>query len=99
METCGAPQPGTGLVSVDVTKETVVQGTVSKGGRPLASAFVRLLDADGDFAAEVVSGPGGEFRFFAAPGRWIVRALATGAVGEVAVRACPGVNEVALVLT
>ena len=37
--------------------------------------YVRLLDATGEFTAEVVSSATGEFRFFAAPGTWTVRAL------------------------
>ena len=39
---------------------------------------MRLLDRGGEFTAEVVSGAFGQFRFFAAPGLWTVRALASG---------------------
>ena len=43
------------------------------------SAYVRLLDSGGEFTAEVVSSDSGDFRFFAAPGSWTVRALAPAA--------------------
>jgi len=61
--------------NVDIGVQTVVQGKVLTGPTPVAGAFVRLLDADGEFTAEVVSSPDGDFRFFAAPGTWTVRAL------------------------
>ena len=38
------------------------------GGEPVGGAYVRLLDATGEFTAEVVTSPAGQFRFFAAPG-------------------------------
>ena len=64
-----------------------------------AGAYVRLLDADGEFTAEVVTSATGGFRFFAAPGTWTLRALAPGARGELAVEAEQGtVAEVALEL-
>jgi hypothetical protein len=44
--------------------------------RLLAAAYVRLLDRHGEFTAEVATGDVGQFRFFAAPGEWTVRALA-----------------------
>jgi hypothetical protein len=37
---------------------------------------VRLLDAAGEFTAEVPTNEDGEFRFFAAPGQWTLRTLA-----------------------
>ena len=49
-----------------------------RDGEPVAAAYVRLLDATGEFTAEVVSSATGVFRFFAAPGTWTVRALAPG---------------------
>lgn len=62
--------------SVDVTKETVLQGRVLDGsGTPIGGAYVRLLDGTGEFTAEVVSSGTGDFRFFAAPGTWTVRVL------------------------
>jgi hypothetical protein len=73
---CGAPAQELSLEGIDVGKESVVQGTVNKGGQPLAGAYVRLLDATGEFTAEVVTSATGNFRFFAAPGEWTLRTLA-----------------------
>jgi hypothetical protein len=76
---CGATTGGLSLEGVDVAKETVIQGTVSKGDLPVAGAYVRLLDATGEFTAEVPTSATGHFRFFAAPGSWTLRTLAPGA--------------------
>jgi hypothetical protein len=85
---------------VDLSKETVITGVVRTGaGEPVAGAYVRLLDATGEFAAEVVSSPAGEFRFFAAPGTWTVRALSRQGNGDVAVKADRGVTEVAVTVS
>jgi len=73
---CGAPAQELSLEGIDVGKESVVQGIVSRGGAPLAGAYVRLLDATGEFTAEVVTSATGAFRFFAAPGDWTLRTLA-----------------------
>ena len=80
--------------------ETVIQGTVTRGGQPEGGAYVRLLDASGEFTAEVVTSATGAFRFFARPGSWTVRALASGdAVGETTVEAGQGaVTEAAIAL-
>jgi hypothetical protein len=73
---CGAPAQTLDLEGIDVAKESVVQGTVSRGGSPLGGAYVRLLDGSGEFTAEVVTSATGAFRFFAAPGEWTLRTLA-----------------------
>jgi hypothetical protein len=72
---CGAKPGGP---STDGLKgdETVVQGIVTRGGEPVAGAYVRLLDKTGEFTAEVPTSATGQFRFFAAPGEWTVRTLA-----------------------
>ena len=57
-------------------------GSVWHDGAPVAGAYVRLLDATGEFTAEVVTVREGEFRFFAAPGKWKVRSLARVGKGE-----------------
>jgi len=73
---CGAPVQTLDLpANVNTDVQAVLQGKVLIGGAPVAGAFVRLLDADGEFTAEVVSSPGGDFRFYAAPGTWTIRAL------------------------
>jgi hypothetical protein len=84
---CGAPAQDTVLdqtlpASVDPATATIIQGRVVRAGEPVAAAYVRLLDGAGDFTAEVVASATGAFRFFAAPGRWTVRALAPGGSGE-----------------
>lgn len=81
---CGAPVQGQTLPSgVDVEKETVITGRVlSADGQPVGGAFVRLLDGTGEFTAEVVASGTGDFRFFAAPGTWTVRALSSTGNGD-----------------
>jgi Protein of unknown function (DUF1416) len=87
---CGAPAQTLDLEGVDVAKESVVQGTVSRAGSPLGGAYVRLLDASGEFTAAVVPSAPGAFRFFAAPGDWTLRTLAPGASVDTAVTAKQG---------
>jgi hypothetical protein len=85
---CGAPEqtqelpPGT-----DLSKATVLTGTVRAADEPVAGAFVRLLDGSGEFTAEVVSSASGTFRFFTAPGSWTVRALHNSGNGAAVVTA------------
>ena len=87
---CGAPAQELSLERTDVGKESVVQGTVSRGGSPLPGAYVRLLDSSGEFTAEVVTSATGNFRFFAAPGDWTLRTLAPGASVDTSVTAVQG---------
>src|SRR3954463_5942658 len=75
---CGAPVQDLSLEGIDVATETVIQGTVTRDGQPEGGAYVRLLDSSGEFTAEVVTSATGAFRFFARPGTWTVRALASG---------------------
>lgn len=98
MNGCGAPDQGSVLPgNVDVGREIVLNGTVTAGGAPVAGAFVRLLDAGGEFTAEVVSSADGVFRFYAAPGEWTVRALHRTGNGEAKVTADgPGLHPVAV---
>ena len=95
---CGATVGGLSVEGIDLTKETVIQGTVTAGGQPVPGAFVRLLDASGEFTAEVVTSATGGFRFFAAPGSWTLRALSSAGGGQAAVSAEQGVNEVSVAL-
>jgi len=95
---CGAPEQTADLTAgVDLTKEIVLGGQVTADGTPVGGAFVRLLDASGEFTAEVVSSAEGNFRFFAAPGQWTVRALHRSGNGEAKVTADgPGLHPVAV---
>jgi hypothetical protein len=96
---CAAPEQGLPLpAGVDLTKETVISGVVTAGGEPVAGAYVRLLDATGEFAAEVVTSPAGQFRFFAAPGTWTLRALSRAGNGDTRVTADRGITEVAVAI-
>lgn len=84
---CSAPRQGQTLpAGVDLEKETVITGRVVDGsGQSVGGAFVRLLDGSDEFTAEVVASATGDFRFFAAPGTWKVRALSTVGNGDVTV--------------
>jgi hypothetical protein len=94
---CGAPDQSAALpASVDVEKETVITGIVRSGEAPVGGAYVRLLDSTGEFTAEVVTSPAGQFRFFAAPGNWTLRALSREGNGDTTIAAGRGVNEVAV---
>lgn len=85
---CGAVAGGLPL-GVDPGKEAVIQGVVKRGGQPV-SGYVRLLDDGGEFTAEVPTSATGEFRFFAAPGTWTVRALVPGGTADRTVSAAKG---------
>lgn len=91
---CGAPDQSVVLpAGTDLTKETVLAGRVVAGGEPVGGAFVRLLDGSGEFTAEVVASASGDFRFFAAPGTWTLRALSRAGNGQAEVTAeSPGLH-------
>jgi hypothetical protein len=95
---CGAPKQGGTLAGVDLETQTVIQGSVWHDGAPVAGAYVRLLDGTDEFTAEVVTSPEGEFRFFAAPGNWTLRALAPVGKGQQAIAAETGLNETTVVI-
>jgi hypothetical protein len=98
---CAAPDQATPLpVSVDLEKETVITGIVTaEGGDPVAGAYVRLLDRSGEFTAEVVTSPAGQFRFFAAPGTWTLRALSRFGNGDAQVTADRGINQLSVIVS
>ncbi|WP_426509859.1 DUF1416 domain-containing protein [Dactylosporangium sp. McL0621] len=96
-DSCAAPDQSAPLpASVDVEKETVITGVVRSGADPVGGAYVRLLDSTGEFTAEVVTSPAGQFRFFAAPGNWTLRALSRQGNGDATLAANRGLNEVAV---
>ena len=90
---CGAADQDS-LPTLEVSaKEAVIHGTVTQDGAPLPGAYVRLLDGTGEFTAEVVASAAGQFRFFAAPGSWTVRALSRVGTGQAELTADgPGVH-------
>jgi hypothetical protein len=73
---CGATKGGLSLEGINVAKEAIIQGVVTKGGEPVGNAYVRLLDKTGEFTAEVPTSATGHFRFFAGDGDWTLRTLA-----------------------
>ena len=81
---------------VDLEKETVITGrVVDSSGATVGGAFVRLLDSSEEFTAQVVASSTGDFRFFAAPGSWTVRALSSVGNGDAVVTlAGAGLHEV-----
>ena len=91
---CGAPKQTEQLPpGIDLARETVLIGRVLVGDQPVGGAFVRLLDRTGEFTAEVVSSATGDFRFFAGPGSWTLRALSRAGTGETLLTAVsPGVH-------
>ncbi|HST48607.1 DUF1416 domain-containing protein [Jatrophihabitans sp.] len=98
---CGAPpQTPTLPPNVDITKETVIYGTVSKDDAPVPGAYVRLLDASGEFTAEVLTSATGDYRFFAAPGDWTLSVMHnSGSVRRQVDAAGPGLVEASLQLS
>jgi hypothetical protein len=83
----------------DLTKETVIHGVVTKDGGPVPGAYVRLLDTSGEFTAEVVTSATGDYRFFAAPGKWTLSVMhREGSVRKDVHALEPGLVEAALVL-
>jgi hypothetical protein len=97
---CGAPaQTPTLPPHVDITKETVIYGTVSKDDAPVPGAYVRLLDSTGEFTAEVLTSATGDYRFFAAPGDWTLSVMHnSGSVRQPVTAEAPGLVEASLVL-
>jgi hypothetical protein len=92
---CGAPAQSAPLpAGIDLATQVVLAGKVVSGESPVGGAFVRLLDANGDFAGEVVASTEGDYRFFAAPGTWTVRALHRTGNGQAQISAeGPGLHE------
>ncbi len=91
---CGAPVQTPDLpAGTNLDKETVITGRVLASGEPVGGAFVRLLDSTGEFTAEVVASATGDFRFFAAPGEWTLRALSRVGSGTAAITpGAPGLH-------
>jgi hypothetical protein len=95
---CAAPDQSAPIpANVDLEKETVITGILTSAeGEAVGGAYVRLLDSTGEFTAEVVTSPEGVFRFFAAPGKWTLRALSRQGNGDLTVDANRGINQVGL---
>ena len=97
---CAAPEQGTAVpAGVDVERQAVVQGRVLAGAEPVRGAYVRLLDSTGEFTAEVVTSEAGDYRFYAAPGSWTVRALSRSGNGQASGDVALGINELDIVLS
>jgi hypothetical protein len=69
---------------------TTLEGTVTRGGEPLARAYVQLRDTDGEFTGEWRTRADGAYLFNLPPGAWNVVVLtAGGAKVEHAVEVAP----------
>jgi hypothetical protein len=98
MRTCGATPGGPSLDGIDLSKQTVIQGQILRdgssdsvpNGAAVTNGHVRLLDASGEFTAEVPTNQEGQFRFFAAPGSWTLVVQAPGARVEQKIVAAQG---------
>jgi Protein of unknown function (DUF1416) len=98
MKTCGARPGGPSTDGIDLSKQTVIQGQILRdgssdsvpNGTAVSNGHVRLLDASGEFTAEVPTNAEGQFRFFAAPGTWTLVVQAPGARVEKKVVAVQG---------
>ncbi|MFM1974645.1 MAG: hypothetical protein RL524_632 [Actinomycetota bacterium] len=98
MKTCGARPGGPSTDGIDLSKQTVIQGQIIRdgiddavpNGTPVSNGHVRLLDATGEFTAEVPTNNEGQFRFFASPGTWTLVVQAPGARVEKRVVATRG---------
>lgn len=81
---------------IDQEDETVITGrVVDDSGHTVGGASVRLLDDSQEFTAELIASASGDFRFYAAPGTWTVRALSRSGQGDVTVApAGAGIHEI-----
>ena len=52
------------------TGPTVIRGAVTRGGAPVEGAYVRLLDADGEYTGEQRAQRDGAFVFNTCAGDW-----------------------------
>ena len=98
MKTCGARPGGPSTDGIDLSKQTVIQGQILRdgssdsvpNGTAVSNGHVRLLDATGEFTAEVPTNAEGQFRFFASPGTWTLVVQAPGARAEKKIVATQG---------
>ncbi len=77
-DSCGAPAGGVTITKDKAGKEAIIEGQVLRDGAPVSTGYARLLGSGDEFVAEVPLGEDGGFRFFAAPGEWVLRVLAPG---------------------
>nr|WP_236728102.1 DUF1416 domain-containing protein [Mycobacterium tuberculosis] len=81
--------------------ELVLIGRVIEGRRrAVVWGSVRLVLSSDEFTAEVVASATGDFRFFAAPGSWTLRALSAAGNGDAVVQPSgAGIHEVDVKIT
>ena len=97
---CGAPEQTAVDTTADTNGQVVVAGKVRGDDGPVGGAYVRLLNGDGEFTGEVQASADGDFRFYAAPGEWTVRALHRTGNGQATVTANgPGLHQLAIAVS
>ena len=79
-DSCGAPAGGVTITKDKASNQAIIEGQVLRDGAPLSPGYARLLGSGDEFVAEVPLGEDGGFRFFAAPGEWVLRILAPGGI-------------------
>jgi hypothetical protein len=77
MSVCATVKPFTGSLRI--------AGSVRQGDSPVR-CFVRLLDRNRDFVAEVRADQAGSFTFYAIPGDWTLRTISQRGSTDSAVR-------------
>ena len=87
MSSCGAVVGGRSLEGVDLSKQAVLQGVVEHTPGEPARGYIRLLDVNDEFVAEVPLSNAGEFRFFATSGSWKLRLVTPNHTGTYEVAA------------
>jgi len=94
MTSCAPIAADVEIDAATLATQTVIAGRVCRSGAPVTIGYVRLLDSQGEFVAEVPLSANGTFRFFARPGSWNLKVLASGAAVERAITAVQGANQV-----
>ena len=85
MNSCAAVVGGKSIEGVDLSRQTVIEGIVkSASGNPI-QCYVRLLDMNDEFVAEMPTDELGQFRFFAYAGNWRVKAITSSGIASLQV--------------
>lgn len=75
MTNCAATPGGHSLDGVDLTTQAVIEGKVISNSSLIGTGYVRLLDRNDEFVAEVPLNSQCEFRFFTYEGNWKLKVI------------------------